>query len=58
MVFKHRLRLAEVPCRCASASAGRSSIGGFWSVYYAIKVLLAVFIALSRRKATPLEEQR
>ena len=40
MVFKHRLRLAEVPVSCASG--GRtSSIGGIWSVYYAIKVLLA-----------------
>jgi glycosyltransferase involved in cell wall biosynthesis len=56
MVFKHRLRLAEVPVSMREREAGRSSIGGFWSVYYAIKVLLAVFIALSRRKATPLEE--
>jgi len=56
MVFKHRLRLAEVPVSMREREAGRSSIGGFWSVYYAIKVLLAVFMALSRRSATPLEE--
>jgi glycosyltransferase involved in cell wall biosynthesis len=56
MVFKHRLRLTEVPVSMREREAGRSSIGGLWSVYYAIKVLLAVFIALSRRRATPLEE--
>ena len=56
MVFKHRLRLAEVPVKMREREAGRSSIGGFWSVYYAIKVLLAVFMAVSRRSATPLEE--
>jgi glycosyltransferase involved in cell wall biosynthesis len=56
MVFKHRLRLAEVPVRMREREAGRSSIGGIWSVYYAIKVLLAVFMAVSRRSATPLEE--
>ena len=50
MVFKHRLRLAEVPVKMREREAGRSSIGGFWSVYYAIKVLLAVFMAVSRRK--------
>jgi hypothetical protein len=56
MVFKHRLRLAEVPVKMREREAGRSSISGLWSVYYAIKVLLAVFMAVSRRSATPLEE--
>jgi glycosyltransferase involved in cell wall biosynthesis len=56
MVFKHRLRLTEVPVMMRERVAGASSIGGFWSVYYAVKVLLAVFMALSRRNATPLEE--
>ena len=56
MVFKHRLRLAEVPVTMREREAGRSSIGGFWSMYYAIKVLLAVLMAVSRRSATPLEE--
>jgi glycosyltransferase involved in cell wall biosynthesis len=57
MVFKHRLRLAEVPVTMRERSAGTSSIGALSSVYYAIKVLLAVFVALSRRNATPLEEE-
>ncbi len=57
MVFKHRLRFTEVPVSMREREVGRSSIGGFWSVYYAIKVLLAVFMALSRRYATPLEEE-
>jgi glycosyltransferase involved in cell wall biosynthesis len=56
MVFKHRLRLIEVHVTMRERVAGRSSIAGVWSIYYAIKVLLAVFIALSRRRATPLEE--
>jgi hypothetical protein len=57
MVFKHRLRLAEVPVAMRERLAGTSSIGALSSVYYAIKVLLAVFVALSRRNATPLEEE-
>jgi glycosyltransferase involved in cell wall biosynthesis len=56
MVFKHRLRLTEVHVTMRERGTGKSSIGGIWSIYYAIKVLLAVFIALSRRSATPLEE--
>jgi glycosyltransferase involved in cell wall biosynthesis len=56
MVFKHRLRLAEVPVSMRERGAGTSSIGGLRSVYYAIKVLLAVLMAVSRRSATPAEE--
>jgi hypothetical protein len=56
MVFKHRLRLTEVPVTMRERAFGQSSITGYWSLYYAIKVLLAIFIALSRRSATPLEE--
>jgi glycosyltransferase involved in cell wall biosynthesis len=56
MVFKHRLRLAEVHVAMQERTAGRSSIGALASVYYAVKVMLAVFVALSRRYATPLEE--
>jgi glycosyltransferase involved in cell wall biosynthesis len=58
MVFKHRLRLAEVHVAMRQRTAGTSSIGALASVYYAAKVLLAVFVALSRRNATPLEEER
>ena len=37
-------------------STGASSIGALASFYYAIKVMLAVLIAVTRRNATPLEE--
>ena len=57
MVFKHRLRLAEVHVAMQERTAGTSSIGALASVYYAVKVMLAVFVALSRRYATPLEEE-
>jgi glycosyltransferase involved in cell wall biosynthesis len=56
MVFKHRLRLTEVPVTMRERSAGESSIGALASFYYAVKVLLAVLIAITRRNATPLEE--
>jgi hypothetical protein len=56
MVFKHRLRLAEVPVTMRERTAGESSIGALASFYYAVKVLLAVLIAITRRNATPLEE--
>jgi glycosyltransferase involved in cell wall biosynthesis len=55
MVFKHRLRLQEVPVAMRARETGRSSITALQSVYYMVKVLLAIFVALFRRKAVPLE---
>jgi hypothetical protein len=55
MVFKHRLRLQEVPVAMRARESGRSSITTVRSVYYMVKVLLAIFVALFRRKAVPLE---
>src|SRR5919108_4123012 len=55
MVYKHRLRLREVPVAMRARETGRSSITAIRSVYYMIKVLLAIFVALFRRKAVPLE---
>jgi glycosyltransferase involved in cell wall biosynthesis len=55
MVFKHRLRLQEVPVATRARETGRSSITALRSVYYMVKVLLAIFVALFRRKAVPLE---
>ena len=51
MVFKHRLRLREVPVAMRARESGRSSITALRSVYYMVKVLLAIF----RRKTIPLE---
>jgi len=55
MVFKHRLRLREVPVAMRARESGRSSITALRSIYYMVKVLLAIFVALFRRKAVPLE---
>jgi glycosyltransferase involved in cell wall biosynthesis len=57
MLFKHRLRLREVPVRMREREVGSSSITALRSVYYAVKVLLAVFVGALRRNAIPLEEK-
>jgi glycosyltransferase involved in cell wall biosynthesis len=56
MVFRHRLRLAEVPVAMRERVAGTSSITAFGSIVYMSKVLLALFVGLFRRNVTPLEE--
>jgi hypothetical protein len=57
MLFKHRLRVTEVPVRMRERAAGRSSIGAAAAVYYMVKVLLAIVIAMFRRNVLPLEER-
>lgn len=56
MVFRHRLRLCEVPVLMRERDSGRSSITALRSVYYMVKVLLAIFVGLFRRNITPEEE--
>ncbi len=56
MVFRHRLRLREVPVTMRERVTGTSSITALASVYYMTKVLLALFVGLFRRNVTPLEE--
>jgi hypothetical protein len=46
-----------VPVRMRERSGGRSSITAFRSVYYMVKVTLAIFVGLFRRSVTPLEEE-
>ncbi len=58
MLAKHRLRLAEVPVSMRERASGRSSIGALHSVYYMVKVLLAIFVSLFRRNVVPLEDRR
>ncbi len=53
MVHFHRLRMQEVPVRMLSRGAGVSSIRSGKSAYYMIKVLLAVFIGLARKRPVP-----
>lgn len=55
LVLKHRLRLLEVPVRMREREHGSSSITLLRSVYYAIKVTLALFVAMGRRYAVPSE---
>jgi hypothetical protein len=56
MLHKHRLRLAEAPVTMRERAHGSSSITALRSVYYMAKVLLAVSVAMFRRRATPLED--
>jgi glycosyltransferase involved in cell wall biosynthesis len=56
MAVRHKLRVREVPVTMREREHGRSSIGTLGSVYYMIKVLLAVFVDLFRRDIAPLEE--
>jgi glycosyltransferase involved in cell wall biosynthesis len=55
MVSRHRLRSVEVPVSMRERSSGRSSITALRSVYYMIKVLLAIFVGLFRRNVVPEE---
>lgn len=56
MVFRHRLRLREVPVSMRERCAGRSSITSFRSIYYMLKVLLAIFVGMFRRNVVPQED--
>ena len=55
MALRHHLRVKEVPVTMREREHGRSSIGSLASVYYMIKVLLAVFVDLFRRDVVPEE---
>jgi len=56
MAHRGGLRRREVPVTMRERGGGRSSIGALRSVYYMIKVLLALFVDLFRRPAVPLED--
>ena len=56
LVFRHKLRMEEVPVEMRTRASGRSSITFFRSIYYMVKVSLALFIGLFRRYSTPTEE--
>jgi glycosyltransferase involved in cell wall biosynthesis len=57
LVFKHRLRMVEVPVAMRPRATGSSSITLLRSIYYMVKVSLALFVGLFRRFPTPLEEE-
>ena len=50
MLHHHRLRMREVPVRMFERGGGRSSIRSGKSLYYMVKVLLALFVGLARRR--------
>jgi glycosyltransferase involved in cell wall biosynthesis len=56
MAIKHRIRLVEVPVRMREREHGESSITALASIYYMIKILLALFVDLFRRDVAPLED--
>jgi hypothetical protein len=56
MVFRHRLRMQEVPVTMRARGGGQSSITALRSIYYMVKVLLAIFVGLFRRNIVPHEE--
>jgi len=56
LLLKHRLRLLEVPVRMREREHGSSSITFLSSIYYAIKVTLALLVAMARRSTVPSQE--
>jgi glycosyltransferase involved in cell wall biosynthesis len=56
MAIRHHLRVEEVPVTMREREYGRSSIGSLASVYYMVKVLLAIFVDLFRRDVVSEED--
>jgi len=50
MIHAHRLRSAELPVRMRPRTTGVSSINASRSVYYMVKVLLAILVGLCRAR--------
>jgi glycosyltransferase involved in cell wall biosynthesis len=50
LMHAHRLRSCEIPVRMRPRLTGQSAISSTQSVYYMVKVLLAVFVGLFRRR--------
>jgi glycosyltransferase involved in cell wall biosynthesis len=53
MLHHHRLRLEEIPVRMYTRGGGVSSISSGKSAYYMVKVLLALFVGMFRRRPVP-----
>jgi hypothetical protein len=52
LLHKHGYTVKEAAVEMRERQAGKSSIGAFHSVYYMVKVLLAIFMMLLRGNAT------
>lgn len=55
MLHFHRLRIHEVHVRMNARGFGKSSIDYPRSAYYMLKVMLAIFVGLLRRRPTPMD---
>ena len=55
MLQRNRLRIHEVQVRMNARGFGRSSIDYPRAAYYMLKVMLALFVGLLRRRPTPVE---
>jgi glycosyltransferase involved in cell wall biosynthesis len=53
MLHVHRLAMREVPVRMFQRGGGSSSISSGKSLYYMVKVLLAIFVGLARARPVP-----
>jgi glycosyltransferase involved in cell wall biosynthesis len=58
LMHAHRLRSCEIPVLMRPRVTGESAISSTQSVYYMVKVLLAVFVGLFRRRPTTSEAQQ
>jgi glycosyltransferase involved in cell wall biosynthesis len=58
LMHAHRLRSCEIPVRMRPRLTGQSAISSTQSVYYMVKVLLAVFVGLFRRRPTVESDER
>jgi hypothetical protein len=56
MVVKNRLRLVEAPVEMREREHGTSHINALRSVYYVLKVTLALFVGIFRRGAVVVDE--
>lgn len=56
LVLRSRLRLVEVPVTMREREHGASSITFLRSLYYVVKVTLALLVAMGRRATLPAEE--
>jgi glycosyltransferase involved in cell wall biosynthesis len=57
MLHAHHLRIHEVHVRMNARGFGQSSIDYPRSAYYMVKVMLALFVGLFRRRPTPVEAE-
>ena len=56
MAIRHRVRLKEVPVTMREREHGRSSISALGSVYYMVKILLALFVGPLPAQGHPMED--